>query len=512
MRRPNDFPAATKPVQASKVKIAGMPLLKKLLRFMLPVIGIVVLTTGCKTYQDKNKVIVYWRQGNLPKAAAEATKEAYDNAKNKDAIIWRLEEGAVLRAEGKFDDSNKAFGLAQDKIDSYELKAKVRLGQETGALLSNQANLDYEGRSYDGIMMNTYRALNYLALGEPDKARPELIRAYQRQQDAVQQNQKRIEKTREEAAKDKRKALYDKAEKNPKFQSQIQNSMTNLNGVKVYADYVNPFTVYLDGLYFMTEATGYSDLERARKSFERVASFVGYDEYAKQDMAMVENAIHGQPLPPTTYVIFETGCAPIRDQIRIDIPIIVYNVSYVGAAFPKLVPQGDFLPTLNVAANGANYQTTTVADMDSMIALDFRNELPVVILKTLASTITKATASYFANDAANQQGDLVGFLSQLATAAYQMAVNIADTRTWTTLPKQFQICRFPTPPDGKIELLAPNSMQVVVALTGAGGVKNDLTSTNGVQTSLNNVSVINVVYVKSITAQTPLLVSQFKLK
>ena len=489
-----------------------MSLVKNLVPLTVPVISIALLTTGCQTYEQKNKVIVYWREGNLAKAEAEATKQANDNAKNKDAIVWRLEEGSALRALGNYDASNKAFEQAQNKIDSYELKAKVRLGQETVALLSNQANLDYEGRSYDGIMLNTYRALNYLALGEPDKARPELIRAYQRQQDAVEQNRKRIEKTRAEAAKNKNNALIEKAQKDPKFQAEIQGSLTNLNSVKVYADYVNPFVVYLDGLFFMAQATGFSDLERARNSFERVASFVGYDEYSKQDMAMVENVIHGQPLPPTTYVIFETGCAPIRDQIRIDIPIIVYNVSYVGAAFPKLVPQGDFLPTLTVTANGVNYQTTTVANMDSIIALDYKNELPVVIIKTLASTITKATASYFANSAANQQNDTVGFLAQLVTAAYQMAVNIADTRTWSTLPKEFQVCRFPTPPDGQIELLTPKGTKVIVALTGAGGAKNDLTSTNGVQTSLNTGRGVNVVYVKSITAQTPLLVSQFKLK
>ena len=47
----------------------------------------------------------------------------------------------------------------------YAQKAKVRLGQEAGAMLSNQADLDYEGRAYDGIMLNTYKALNYLATG-----------------------------------------------------------------------------------------------------------------------------------------------------------------------------------------------------------------------------------------------------------------------------------------------------------------------------------------------------------
>jgi len=93
-----------------------------------------------------------------------------------------------------------------------------------------------------------------------------------------------------------------------------------------------------------------------------------------------------------------------------------------------------------------------------------------------------------------------------------MAVNIADTRTWTTLPKDFQVCCFPTPPDGKIELRTPTGTRVVVALAFGNEAKNDLTPANGLQTSMNTGSVLNVVYVKSIAAGTPLLVSQFRLQ
>src|SRR5208283_2433647 len=146
-----------------------------------------VLATGCKTYEQQNHVIQHWHQGSMTNAVVEATKMADQNANTKDAIIWRLEQGAVLRGAGKYEESNKAFDQAQDKIDQYSQEAKVRVGQEAGALLSNQANLAYEGRSYDGVMLNTYKALNYLQLGEPDKARVELIRAYQRQQDAVEE-------------------------------------------------------------------------------------------------------------------------------------------------------------------------------------------------------------------------------------------------------------------------------------------------------------------------------------
>jgi hypothetical protein len=486
----------------------------KFIRLVLPILAAGWLSAGCQTYQQQNKVIVYWHRGDLTNAVAEATKQANENAGNKDAIVWRLEQGATLRAAGRYDESNQAFDQAQAKIDDYSMKAKVRLGQETGALLSNQANLDYEGRSYDGIMLNTYRALNYLALGQPENARPEIIRAYQRQQDAVADNARRIQKTQDEAAQQKDKATMDKAEKSPQFQAQLQNAMTNVSDVKVYANYVNPFTVYLDGIYFMANAADASDLERARLSLERVTGFVPGNIYVKEDLAAVNGLINGQPLPPTTYVIFETGCAPVRDQIRIDIPIIVSKVSYVGAAFPVIKPQGNFQRDLTVTANGINYNTETICSMDGIVTLDYKNDLPIVITKTIAATVTKAVAAYAANQAAQQAGgDLGGLLMQLGTAAFQMAVNIADTRTWTTLPKEFQICRFPTPADGKIELSTPNGMRLSVTLDGVTDrTKIDLTSTNGVQASLNTGSLVNVVYVKAITAGTPLLVSQFKLK
>ena len=448
--------------------------------------------TGCKTYQQQNQVIQYWREGNLPKAMTEANKMADKNAGNKDAVIWHLEQGAVLRANGQYEDSNKAFDAAQVKIDQYAQEAKVKIGNETGALLSNQAELPYEGRGYDGIMLNTYMALNYLALGEPDKARPELIRAYQRQQDAVADNEKCIQKVQDQAAKNKDSAAIKKAQNDPGLQSQIQGASTNLNNLKPYAAYVNPFTVYLDGLFFMADAADASDLERARKSFERVTEFAPGNPYVKEDLAMVDRMINGRPLSPTTYVIFETGCAPVRDQVRIDIPIIVTKVSYIGAAFPTLKPQGNYIPNLTVTADGKNFGTSLVSDMDSVIGLDFKNEMPVVITKTIAATVVKGVAAYAANQAAGQQNGWAGLVMQIGTAVYQAAVNIADERTWTTLPKEFQVCHFPTPPDRKIELETPGQRQTMPVTIDAG--------------------IINLLYVKSINTISPLLVTQMKLK
>jgi len=450
-----------------------------------------VVATGCQTYQQQNQVIHYWRAGNLTNAVAEATRMVTKNPTGKDAVIWRLEQAAVLRANGQYEDSNKAFQQAEDQIDKYAENAKVHLGAEAGALLSNQANLAYEGHYYDGIMVNTYKALNYLALGEIDKARPEIIRAYQRQQDAVEENKRRIEKVQAEAASHTNSVAIQKAQDDARFKSTFQTNYTALDNLKPYSDYVNPFTVYLDGLYFMANAADASDLERAHKSFERVSGFAGDNDYVKQDLASIDGLINGKHLEPTTYVIFETGCAPERDQVRIDVPIILSKLSYVGAAFPTLRFQDGYVSSLTVTANNTNMNTALLSSMDSVIGLDFKNEIPMITTKTIASTVAKAAAAYAINDAANQQSVVAGLFSQLATAAYQASVNVADTRTWTTLPKEFQVCRIPTPADHKLDLATSDGLE-----------KSSVTLNDGA---------INLVYVKSISPGTPLLVSQIKL-
>jgi hypothetical protein len=566
---------------------------KKIIRLLFFTATIVLLATGCTTYQQQSHVISKdWQTGDLTNAVAQATKKADAKTNSVDAVIWRLEQAAVLRANGQYDDRNKAFDQAQEKIDRYAETAKVKVGRETAALLSNQANLPYEGRAYDGIMLNTYEALNYLALGESDKARPELIRAYQRQQDAVEENKKRIQKVQDAAASDTNSVTIQKAQQDSKFQSQIQGAnYANLNSLKPYADYVNPFTVYLDGLFFMANAADNSDLERAHKSFERVAGFLGDNDFVKADMAAVDDLMNGKQLTPITYIIFETGSAPIRDQIRIDIPTFWPQLPYLGAAFPVLKFQNNYIPSLTVTVNNpivmtndivttvtnslvatndivetvtntitttndvvttvtntiattnditttatntviatndivttvtnsvtvtndiattitntvimpgnTNVTTELLASMDSVVGLDFKNELPVIITKTLISTTAKAVAEHFAWEATRKKqangtlddGGIAGALVLLSASIYQAAVNIADERTWTTLPKEFQFCRIPTPLDRKIDLVSADGLQ-----------KTSVTIADGT---------VNIIYVKSINSTSPLLVTQMKLK
>ncbi len=468
---------------------------------ILACVAVLLFGAGCRTYNEKNTGAAPWKAGNAEAAAAEFTKTAESNRDNKDTVIWRLEQGYALHATAKFADSLKAFQAAEDKIEQYDARAKVKLGNETGALLSNQANLPYEGRDYDRVLLNTYKALDYIALGQTDKARPELIRAYQRQQDAVANNWKRIEKAQDDIQQAKEEQngqaaaqSVERARQDPQVSGALDSHFKQLDTLKAYADYVNPFPVYLDGIYFMHLAADASDKERARKSFERVLGLSGDNPYIRRDLGNAEKVVWGQPAPAMTYVVFETGSAPWRNQFRIDLPLFFIgdgNVPYVGAAFPTLELEGSYVSGLTATTALGASTTVTLSSMDSVVGQDFKNELPSIITKTLLSTTMKAVGAYAVNKAASDQTPLGGLLAKVVTGVMQAVVNIADTRTWTTLPKEYQFCSFPTPADRKIDLSLPNGQRSSLS------VEPDS---------------VNLIWVRSVHPGAPLIVQTTRLK
>jgi len=503
-----------------------------------------LLLSACASYdQQTAQFTSATKTGSFASAVVEIDKQAAANTGKKDELVYRLEQGATLLTAALADPtmvpdirppvaapkkgeepppplpeptpaevrthylqrSVAAFDAAEEKVTAWEEQAKVKVGAEAGAMLTNQANLPYRGRTYDKVMMNTYKAVSYLGLGDKDKARVELNRSLQRQRDAVAANEKRIAALQDEAGKAARgelkdesgkSAAYDssKAMNDPKTGPGLQAALdASLAPMKPYGDYVNPFSVFLDGLFFTTLGEGGSDLERGRKSFERVAAMVPENTFLRADLDAATLAAEGKAPENITYVIFETGTAPARAQVRVDIPtfLVTSKLAYVGASFPKLAYNNDYIPSLTVTAGGQTVQTMTVASMDSVIANDFKNEWPTIVTKTLITTATKAILQAAVQKAAEDRGGMwAGLAAGLVMGGINSATNIADTRTWTSLPKEFQYARIATPENREL-------------LIDAGGVQKTVVLEPGA---------INVVYVKSASPTAPLLVSSFLLK
>lgn len=505
---------------------------------------LLALFAGCATYEAQTQSFNQAsKSGSIGAAIAQIDQQAAKAAGSKDEIVYRLEQGATLRTAALSDPATlpsivpppppvkkgeeppppapvptpaeitahyaqralAAFDQAEARVNKYEDEAKTKVGSEFGALLTNQASLPYRGRAYDKVMMNTYKALTYLQLGEKDKARVELNRALQRQRDAVAENEKRIAAAQDAAEKAARGELKDESGKSASYDSKkalddprtgpsLQAALdASLAPMKPYGDYVNPFAVFLDGLFFSVLGETGDDWERGRKSFERVAAIVPENTYLRADVDAAARAAEGQAPAGVTYVIFETGAAPRRTETRVDIPtfLVTSKLAYVGAAFPKLAFNGDYYGSLSILADGQNHATATLASMDSVIANDFKNEWPTIVTKTLITAATKAIISATVQKQVEDQGGaFAGLLAGVVMGGINAATSVADTRTWTSLPKEFQYARLATPASRELTVAAGPNQQTIKLSEGT----------------------VNVVYVKSASVNAPLLVTQFALK
>jgi hypothetical protein len=129
-----------------------------------------LLLSGCTTYDAQVRVVRnHYLSGNY-EAAQQLTAKKVESSGDSgyDALIWQLENAAILRTAGKFPESSQAFEQARTLYTKYLDEAKIKIVRGGAAMLTTPANLPYYGTGYDGIMIDTYQTLNALQLGKLD--------------------------------------------------------------------------------------------------------------------------------------------------------------------------------------------------------------------------------------------------------------------------------------------------------------------------------------------------------
>ena len=404
---------------------------------------------------EADKFYSLYQSGRAADAADVVVKKAESKADSRDALLWRLEEGTVLLAAGRYPESLKAFEAAEDVLKEFESRATVSgrgVLSEGAALVTNQTAIPYSGTAYDRIMLNTYKALAYLRDRRPGEAQVELRRAYERQQEAVERYEKDIAAAEADAGR--RQVRTGAAAADPALQRQLSPDDAELDKFAAYAVYVNPFTVYLDGLVFLATGSGGGDLERAKKDFERVKGMVNAGAWLDADLAAVDARYANATLAPAVYVVVENGMAPKRREIAINVPIPAEPVLLVSVSFPVLTLQPRPYDWLEVrSGDQVLARTEVLASMDAVIAREFKHDLPLLIIRTILSTVLKTAGQYGAEQLGRQRGDpLLAISALLAAAAYGAVTSRADLRSWLTLPKEFQFARLPRPLSGELSL------------------------------------------------------------
>ena len=189
------------------------------------------------------------------------------------------------------------------------------------------------------------------------------------------------------------------------------------------------------------------------------------NDYIKKDLLLADDVIAGKTkLEKQCWVIFENGLGPVKEEIRVDLPLVLVSsrVYYAGIALPRLRPGNVAYSYLTVKTDAGAYQTSQVTDMERVVKTEFNKEFNGILIRAIASAAVKAAAQYAASNHDNYG------IGGALVALYSVATTAADVRIWSALPKDFQVARCPMPKDGKLGITPAGGAPFEVNIPSCG--------------------------------------------
>jgi hypothetical protein len=382
-----------------------------------------------------------------------------------DRLLWWLEAGRTEQAAGRIPESMGWYDRAFDEVRPYlDSKAEATVTEALVTTAVNQTMRTYRATPPERVMLCALQGANALCAGDLARARVELNRAADFQQDAAARFAKEIN-----AAQDQANAAWAKegwasgvaGDALGKVRTAQERPQAPALGVGSFA---NPFASYLRAAFLLSTSLDPGDRQNARADLRGVQEMVPDLAPAADDIALVDA---GGGLPAVTWVFFLTGLAPDYREFRLDIPIPVGNVNYVSGAFPVLRKRGDFVDGLALAGEGGA-RGVPIADLDVIVEAEFDARLPLIVTQEIISSAGKAAATWASSQAAYQQSGTAGAIVQIMGIVYQAASTAADLRCWSTMPKQVHLLRVPTPADGRLALVRPDGAPLASVEVDAG--------------------------------------------
>lgn len=353
--------------------------------------GLILLIAACATYQTGMQGSIDMIRARKFNDAAEKLKE---NAfkESDDQVVYLFEYGTAQQLAGNYKESVQAFLKAEDLTDVKDYHSLSRI---TGSLLLNEGMVQYKGEDYEKVYLNAMLAINFLAMNDRDAARVE-----------TRKINDKLYKYKFEAKRDFNQdpfAYYLSAtiwEANREYDDAL------IDYKKAYE--LNPNIYYLK-----------QDLLRVSKLARRADEFQKYRKEFGPDVKVDDLRGKGEIIG-----IIQQGWAP-RKFPHPESP-----------RFPKLNPVWSGTQRARLVVGGVGEEDSElVTSVESVAIKNLDSQYASLVAKRMAGVATKAVVA----DQLRQKNELLG---QLAWIGMNVA-DQADLRQWVTLPRSFQIIRFP---------------------------------------------------------------------
>lgn len=404
-----------------------MEALKRLLACAI----LILITTACAHHPSRmTEVRTLMAREQYDQAIAEFDK----CGGSEEDVLYLLERGLLLHYTGAHAASNELFERAEILAEDLYTKS---ISRELASLVTSDLVLEYVPKPFEQVLINYFRALNYMFLGQKE--------------DALVECRKASDKL----------ALYSEEDKRPYRRDAFIEYLTGIlyewdgeindafisyrNAIDSYGNYRSRF-----GIASPAELT--CDVQRTAE----ILGFIG-------DAEDVSN-LGGQGCEPGStgwasakvVVFVEQGFVPPKQEIAANIPILKseakksqedpYKFSlglhsrlyghtfdaddidyFLRVAIPVYPdPKGlPLKPTLYL--DSLTVVPALVEDVFAIAKAEYTHDLPKMFAKTLARALIKYQMTDMVED---KWGKLAGRLANVATAATERA----DLRGWLSLP------------------------------------------------------------------------------
>jgi len=323
----------------------------------------------------------------------------------KNTILFYLDRGMMNHYAGFYAESAEDLNEAGRLIEEAFTKS---LTQEVASYIANDTVKDYSGEDYEDLYINVFNALNYYHLNNMEGAMVEVRQVNEKLKVLAANYERGLEK-----------AL---------------SSTPRLTGVDLDVEAVrfsnSALARYLGALLYRAngdEDDVRIDLEELRRAYELAPDV--YDHSVPSSIAEERSIPKGMA---RLNIIGFIGLSPIKKEVKTRIPLLILPPPNESAllALPQMVDRPSSIESVEVILDtGQQFRLELLEDMGKVAHETFKAKYSLTLVKTIARTVIKATASAgVAHYAKEKSGVLAGLLTGLAGRILADASEKADLR------------------------------------------------------------------------------------
>jgi len=372
----------------------------------------------------------------------DASKKSY---KDRDAVLFHMENGLVAHFAGRYQESNQSLLNAEARIDELYTRS---ISKQAASFIFNDNATPYRGEDFEDTLVNLFMALNYAGLGLTEDA---IVEARQLDNELNLINSRYADDQKNVYREDAfirllMGVLYETG-------NEINDAFISYRRAEeVYrTDYqhnygVHPPQFLIENLLSAAQALGF---EKEMIAIQQMYPGISHpDPNEKRNLAEI-------------FIIHYNGLGPEKVERAWVVPVPEGYI--VKVAYP-IFEKKNYEITRSVVRlrhldNGKTYRFSTqlVEDIGSIAILNLHNHMARIKAKAIARAATKYLIIKVASEEAREQsGDLVGLMVQLAGNITTALTERADVRYWRMLPDEIRMGRALIPAgryDGEIDFV-----------------------------------------------------------